>query len=83
MHPLTEAMQRSPWMRQPAPIFIIPFSAHGNRSGTESSPPNIVYRGDEPVEYGVFPYQQFGSEYRSETFDSVCYAETYYATKSL
>ena len=28
--------------------------------------PNIVYRGEEPVEYGVFPYQQFGSEYRSE-----------------
>ena len=24
--------------------------------------PNIVYRGEEPVEYGVFPYQQFGSE---------------------
>ena len=33
--------------------------------------PNIVYRGEEPVEYGVFPYQQFGSEYRSEIFDSV------------
>lgn len=46
--------------------------------------PNIVYRGDEPVEYGVFPYQQFGSEYRSETFDSVSVMlETYYATKSL
>ena len=46
--------------------------------------PNIVYRGEEPVEYGVFPYQQFGSEYRSETFDSVSVMlETYYATKSL
>lgn len=46
--------------------------------------PNIVYRGDEPVEYGVFPYQQFGSEYRSEIFDSVSVMlETYYATKSL
>ena len=46
--------------------------------------PNIVYRGEEPVEYGVFPYQQFGSEYRSETFDSVsAMLETYYATKSL
>ena len=33
--------------------------------------PNIVYRGEEPVEYGVFPYQQFGSEYHSEIFDSV------------
>ena len=46
--------------------------------------PNIVYRGEEPVEYGVFPYQQFGSEYRSEIFDSVSVMlETYYATKSL
>ena len=33
--------------------------------------PNIIYRGEEPVEYGVFPYQQFGSEYHSVTFDSV------------
>ena len=42
--------------------------------------PNIVYRGEEPVEYGVFPYQQFGSEYRSEIFDSVSVMlETYYA----
>ena len=46
--------------------------------------PNIVYRGEEPVEYGVFPYQQFGSEYRSKIFDSVSVMlETYYATKSL
>ena len=46
--------------------------------------PNIVYRGEEPVEYGVFPYQQFGSEYRSEIFASVSVMlETYYATKSL
>lgn len=44
--------------------------------------PNIVYRGEEPVEYGVFPYQQFGSEYRSKIFDSVSVMlETYYATK--
>lgn len=46
--------------------------------------PNIIYRGEEPVEYGVFPYQQFGSEYHSETFDSVStMLETYYATRSL
>ena len=46
--------------------------------------PNIVYRGDEPVEYGVLPFQQYGSEYHTQTFDSVSsMLETYYATKSL
>lgn len=45
--------------------------------------PNIIYRGDEPVEYGVLPFQQFGSEYRCETFDSVSsMLEAYYATKN-
>ena len=45
--------------------------------------PNIIYRGEEPVEYGVFPFQQFGSEYHSRTFDSVSsMLETYYATKN-
>lgn len=45
--------------------------------------PNIIYRGDEPVEYGVLPFQQFGSEYRQETFDSVSsMLEAYYATKN-
>ena len=33
--------------------------------------PCIVYRGDEPVEYGVFPYMQFGSEYHSVSCSSV------------
>lgn len=45
--------------------------------------PNIIYRGDEPVEYGVLPFQQFGSEYHRETFDSVSsMLEAYYATKN-
>ena len=46
--------------------------------------PNIVYRGDEPVEYGVLPFQQYGNEYHTQIFDSVSsMLETYYATKSL
>ena len=45
--------------------------------------PNIVYRGEEPVEYGVFPFQQYGAEYHSVAFDSVSeMLETYYATKN-
>lgn len=45
--------------------------------------PNIVYRGDEPVEYGVLPFQQYGSEYSSQSFDSVsAMLETYYASKN-
>ncbi|MDY4692560.1 MAG: NFACT RNA binding domain-containing protein [Blautia sp.] len=45
--------------------------------------PNIIYRGDEPVEFGVFPFQQFGPEYHSETFDSVsAMLETYYASRN-
>lgn len=46
--------------------------------------PNIIYRGEEPVEYGVFPFQQYGSEYHSVTFDSVSsMLETYYASKNI
>lgn len=45
--------------------------------------PNIIYRREEPVEYGVFPFQQFGSEYHSAEFDSVSsMLEAYYATKN-
>ncbi len=45
--------------------------------------PNIVYRGDEPVEYGVLPFQQYGKEYCAKTFSSVSsMLETYYASKS-
>ena len=46
--------------------------------------PCIVYRGDEPVEYGVFPYMQFGSEYHSVSCSSVSsMLETYYAARSV
>ncbi|MDO4273368.1 MAG: NFACT RNA binding domain-containing protein [Eubacteriales bacterium] len=45
--------------------------------------PNIVYRGDEPVEYGVLPFQQYGNEYHFQNFDSVsAMLETYYASKN-
>ena len=45
--------------------------------------PNIVCRGEEPVEYGVFPFQQYGPEYHSVEFGSVSeMLETYYATKN-
>lgn len=45
--------------------------------------PNIVYRGEEPVEYGVLPFEQFGEEYHSVTFESVStMLETYYASKN-
>ncbi|MDC7287153.1 NFACT family protein [Blautia schinkii] len=45
--------------------------------------PNIVYRGDEPVEYGVLAFQQYGSEYSAKSFDSVsAMLETYYASKN-
>lgn len=46
--------------------------------------PNIIYRGEEPVEYGVFLFQQYGSEYHSVSFDSVSsMLETYYASKNI
>lgn len=46
--------------------------------------PNIIYRGQEPVEYAVFPLTQFGSEYHSERFDSISeMLETYYASKEV
>ena len=45
--------------------------------------PNIVFRGEEPMEYGVFLFQQYGAEYHAETFDSVsAMLETYYAKKN-
>ena len=45
--------------------------------------PNIVYKEEEPVEYGVFPFQQYGPEYHSQTFESVSsMLETYYASKN-
>ncbi len=44
--------------------------------------PNIVYRGSLPVEFGVFPYRQYGSEYRVQTFSTVSLMlETYYSAR--
>ena len=44
--------------------------------------PNIVYRDGEPVEFGVFAYQQFGGEYRFRTFESVSMMlECYYSSR--
>ena len=48
----------------------------------EDFTPTIVYRGDEPVEYGVLPFQQYGSEYHFETFETVSeMLESYYASR--
>lgn len=44
--------------------------------------PNIVYRGDEPVEYGVLEFQQYGPEYHFQKFETVSeMLETYYAAR--
>lgn len=32
--------------------------------------PNIIYHGEEPVEYAVVPLTQYGPDYHSETFES-------------
>ena len=46
--------------------------------------PNIIFRGDEPVEYGMLDFQQYGPEYHSVSFDSVSQMlETYYASRDL
>lgn len=48
----------------------------------EDFTPTIVYRGDEPVEYGVLPFRQYGNQYRFETFETVSeMLETYYASR--
>ncbi len=45
--------------------------------------PNIIYREGVPVEYGVLPLTQYGSEYTAERFDSVsAMLEAYYASKN-
>lgn len=44
--------------------------------------PNIVYRGEEPVEYSVLPYRQYGDAYRVQSFETVSeMLETYYASR--
>ena len=44
--------------------------------------PNIVCRGEEPVEYAVLPLTQYGPEHHSQSFDSVsAMLEAYYASR--
>lgn len=45
--------------------------------------PNIIYRGEDPVEYAVLPMTQFGNEYHTQEFDSISsMLEAYYAKKN-
>lgn len=44
--------------------------------------PNIIYRGQEPVEYAVLPLTQFGAEYHSQEFPTVsAMLDTYYSSR--
>ncbi|MBR2256981.1 MAG: NFACT family protein [Blautia sp.] len=46
--------------------------------------PCIVYREEEPVEFGVLGYRQYGREYRMQSFPSVSsMLETYYDSRDL
>ncbi len=46
--------------------------------------PFIIYKDEEPIEYGVIPYTQYGDEYSVQYFDSVSQMlETYYASRDL
>ena len=42
-----------------------------NRLQEGNFSPNIIYHGEEPVEYAVVPLTQYGPDYHSETFESV------------
>ncbi len=45
--------------------------------------PCIVYKEDEPVEYGVLSYQMYGAGYRTVSYDSVSsMLESYYSARS-
>lgn len=45
--------------------------------------PNILYKGEEPVEFSALPLTSFLSECRSESFSSISSVlETYYASKN-
>ena len=49
---------------------------------TESFTPVIVYKGEEPVEYGVLPFTQYKEGYHCQHFESVSeMLETYYAVR--
>ena len=44
--------------------------------------PNIIYRGQEPVEYSVLPLTQYGSEYHSVEFPTVsAMLDSYYSSR--
>ena len=46
--------------------------------------PNIIYRGEEPVEYAVLPLTQFGPEYHSEEFPTVsAMLDCYYSSRDV
>ena len=48
----------------------------------EEFTPVIVFKGDEPVEYGVLPFSQYGEGFTTRTFESVSeMLETYYDTE--
>ena len=50
----------------------------------EEFTPVIVFKGDEPVEYGVLPFSQYGEGFTTRTFESVSeMLETYYASRDV
>ena len=51
----------------------------------EEFTPVIIYKGEEPVEYGVLPFTQYKAEgYFAKSFESVSeMLETYYASRDL
>ena len=62
-------------------LFTV-FSEMMNQIRVEAFSPVIVYKGDEPVEYGVLPFTQYGEGYHCQPFESVSeMLETYYASR--
>ena len=62
-------------------LFTV-FSEIINQIRGEAFSPVIVYKGDEPVEYGVLPFTQYGEGYHCQSFESVSeMLETYYASR--
>ncbi len=60
------------------------FSGMMEQIRREEFTPVIVYKGDEPVEYGVFPFAQYGEGFSSQTYESVSeMLETYYASRDV
>ena len=62
-------------------LFTV-FSEIMNQIRGEAFSPVIVYKGDEPGEYGVLPFAQDGEGYHCQSFESVSeMLETYYASR--